>query len=116
MVKGADFISFTVNSPVRIEGGDGFDTLTVVGTEFGDDFLVNEYGVFGGGLFITYDGIEKLAVDALEGNDRFFIAGTSEGVEVEIVGGLGSDTFNVGGELTASRSRSCPIVSMETQV
>ena len=95
--QGADFIAFTVNAPVRIEGGDGFDTLTVVGTEFGDDFLVNEFGVFGGGLFITYDGIEKLVVDALEGNDRFFIAGTSEGVEVEIVGGLGSDTFNVGG-------------------
>ena len=95
--QGADFIAFAVNAPVRIEGGDGFDTLTVVGTEFGDDFLVNEFGVFGGGLFVTYVGIEKLVIDALEGNDRFFIAGTSEGVEVEIVGGLGSDTFNVGG-------------------
>ena len=48
--QGADLISFTVNAPVRIEGGDGFDTLTVVGTEFGDDFVVNEFGVFGGGL------------------------------------------------------------------
>lgn len=95
--QGADFISFTVNAPVRIEGGDGFDTLIVVGTEFGDDFVVNDYGVFGGGLFITYNGIEKLTVDALEGNDRFFIASTSDKVEVEIVGGLGSDTFNVGG-------------------
>ena len=95
--QGADLISFTVNAPVRIEGGDGFDTLTVVGTEFGDDFVVNEFGVFGGGLFITYSGIEKLKVDALEGNDRFFISGTAEDVEVEIVGGLGSDTFNVGG-------------------
>ena len=36
-------------------------------------------------------------MDALEGNDRFFISGTAEDVEVEIVGGLGSDTFNVGG-------------------
>ncbi|MDB4265389.1 hypothetical protein N9891_01425, partial [bacterium] len=95
--QGADFISFTVNAPVRIEGGDGFDTLTVVGTEFGDDFVVNEFGVFGGGLFVTYAGIEKLKVDALEGNDRFFISGTAENVEVEIVGGLGSDTFNLGG-------------------
>ena len=25
---GADFIAFTVNAPVRIDGGDGFDTLT----------------------------------------------------------------------------------------
>src|SRR4029078_227046 len=32
--QGADFISYTVNAPVNIEGGDGFDTLTVIGTEF----------------------------------------------------------------------------------
>jgi hypothetical protein len=44
--QGADFISFTVNAPVRIDGGDGFDTLTVVGTEFGDDFVTSR-GVFG---------------------------------------------------------------------
>ena len=94
---GADAITYTVNAPVNIEGGDGFDTLIVVGTEFGDDFVVNDSGVFGGGLYITYDGVEKVVVDALEGNDRFFIASTSEGVEVEVVGGLGSDTFNVGG-------------------
>ena len=42
--QGADFIAFTVNAPVHIEGGDGFDTLTVVGTEFGDDFVVNDAG------------------------------------------------------------------------
>ena len=95
--QGADFVAFTVNAPVRIEGGDGFDTLTVIGTEFGDDFVVNEQGVFGAGLFITYTGLERVVVDALEGNDRFFIESTSEDVAIEIVGGVGSDTFNVGG-------------------
>jgi hypothetical protein len=95
--QGADFISFTVNAPVRIDGGDGFDTLTVIGTEFGDDFVVTDKGVFGAGLYITYTGLEKIVVDALEGNDRFFIASTSDKVAVEIVGGLGSDTFNVAG-------------------
>ncbi|MFT5526548.1 MAG: hypothetical protein ACI9HK_004525, partial [Pirellulaceae bacterium] len=95
--QGADFIAFTVNAPVRIEGGDGFDTLTVIGTEFGDDFVVTESGVFGGGLFITYGGLEKVEIDALEGNDRFFIESTNENVVVEIIGGLGSDTFNVSG-------------------
>src|SRR5262249_29121338 len=95
--QGADFISYTVNAPVRIDGGDGFDTLTVIGTEFGDDFVINNTGVFGAGLFITYTGIERLVVDALEGNDTFFIASTSPNVAVEIYGGLGSDTFNVGG-------------------
>src|SRR5690606_21344373 len=33
----------------------------------------------------------------LEGNDTFFIASTSETVALEVVGGLGGDTFNVGG-------------------
>ena len=36
-------------------------------------------------------------VDALEGNDRFFIRSTNENVALELVGGMGSDTFNVGG-------------------
>ena len=95
--QGADFISYTVNAPVRVEGGDGLDTLTVVGTEFGDDFVVTDRGVFGAGLFVTYAGIEKLVVDAQEGNDRFYVASTSETVALEILGGLGSDVFNIGG-------------------
>jgi hypothetical protein len=105
--QGADFIAFTVNAPVRIDGGDGFDTLTVIGTEFGDDFVINEDGVYGAGLFITYTGLEKVVVDAIEGNDRFFIESTSEDLAIEIVGGLGSDTFNVGG----SNGRAVTVVS-----
>ncbi len=42
--QGADFISYTVNAPVRIDGGDGLDTLVVVGTEFGDDFVITDAG------------------------------------------------------------------------
>jgi hypothetical protein len=95
--QGADFIAFTVNAPVRIDGGDGFDTLTVIGTEFGDDFVINDQGVYGAGLFVSYTGLEKIVVDALEGNDRFFIESTSAGVAMEVVGGLGSDTVHVGG-------------------
>ena len=95
--QGADLVSYTVRDPVNIDGGDGFDTLIVLGTEMGDDFVINASGIFGGGLFITYGAIEKLVVDAAEGNDTFFVGGTGDGVEVEIVGGLGSDTFNVGG-------------------
>ena len=95
--QGADFISYTVNAPVNIEGGDGFDTLTVIGTEFGDDFVITERGILGAGLFVRYGGLEKVVVDALEGNDTFFIQSTSESLAIEIVGGLGSDTFHVGG-------------------
>ena len=46
---GADFIQYAVNAPVNINGGDGFDTVIVIGTEFGDDFVVTAHGVFGAG-------------------------------------------------------------------
>ena len=32
------------NAPVNIDGGDGFDTVIVIGTEFGDDFVVTKDG------------------------------------------------------------------------
>jgi hypothetical protein len=95
--QGADFISYTVNAPVRIEGGDGLDTLTVVGTEFGDDFIVTGDGIIGAGLYVSYSGIEQTVVDGAEGNDTFFIASTNENVDTQLYGGLGSDTFNVAG-------------------
>ncbi|MDD5049199.1 MAG: hypothetical protein PHH09_09750, partial [Methanoregulaceae archaeon] len=95
--QGADFIEYTVNAPINIDGGDGFDTLTVVGTEFGDDFVVTDKGVYGAGLPVRYGGIEKVSLDGMEGNDTFFIASTDENVQVEIYGGRGSDTFNVSG-------------------
>ncbi|MBW1916222.1 MAG: hypothetical protein JRI86_15025, partial [Deltaproteobacteria bacterium] len=95
--QGADFIEYTVNAPINIEGGDGFDTLTVVGTEFGDDFVVTDQGIYGAGLPVRYGGIEKVSLDGMEGNDTFFIASTDENVAVEIFGGRGSDTFNVSG-------------------
>src|SRR5688572_15772440 len=34
--KGKDLITYTVNAPVHIDGGEGSDTLIVVGTEFAD--------------------------------------------------------------------------------
>ncbi|MFT7227617.1 MAG: hypothetical protein ACI8PW_000192, partial [Methylophilaceae bacterium] len=99
--KGADFITYTVNSPVRIEGGDGLDTLTVIGTEFADKYMVTDQGIFGAGLFVQYAGVEHIVLDAQAGNDQFNIASTKEGVTVTLVGGLGSDTFNIAGNLSS---------------
>ena len=107
--QGADFISYTVNAPVNISGGDGLDTLTVVGTEFGEDFVVTEDGIYGGGLAISYDGIENLVLDAMAGNDTFFIAGTRDDVAVTLIGGLGSDTFNLGGGNVDANGKEIPI-------
>ena len=70
----------------------------MIGTEFGDDFVVTDKGVFGAGLFITYTGIEKVVVDALEGNDRFFIADHErERRRSRSSAAVGCDTFNIGG-------------------
>jgi len=94
---GADTIKYAVNAPVGIDGGDGFDTVQVIGTEFSDDFVITDYGVFGAGLNVTYVNIERLKVDGAEGDDRYFVLSTDANVVTEIDGGLGSDTFFVGG-------------------
>ena len=51
---GADLIQYAVNAPVNIDGGDGFDTVVVIGTEFNDDFVVTSNGVFGAGLNVNF--------------------------------------------------------------
>ncbi|SMP65938.1 Ca2+-binding protein, RTX toxin-related [Neorhodopirellula lusitana] len=95
---GADLVQYAVNAPVSINGGDGFDVLTVIGTEFGDDFVVTENGVFGAGLTINFTRIESLRIDGAEGNDRFYVKSTSETFLTELFGGLGEDTFNLSGD------------------
>ena len=94
---GADTILYVLNAPVGIDGGDGFDTVRIIGTEFADDFVVTDTGIFGGGLNVSYVNIEKLVADGAEGDDRFFIQSTGLDVVTEIDGGLGSDSFFVGG-------------------
>jgi Ca2+-binding RTX toxin-like protein len=95
---GADLVQYAVNAPVNIDGGDGLDTVIVIGTEFADDFVVTEDGVFGAGLNVNFVGIEILRVDGAEGDDRFFVLSTGENFMTEIFGGLGSDTFNMAGD------------------
>jgi hypothetical protein len=114
------FVKVNPNDPkapfTNINGGQGADFISVHGERAGAHrrrrrlrhadrgrhrvrrrLRVNDKGVYGAGLFVTYTGLEKIVLDALEGNDRFFIESTSEGVRCEIIGGLGSDTFHVGG-------------------
>jgi len=93
---GADYISYAVNAPVRIAGGDGLDSLTIIGTEFADDYVITDNAIYGAGRYTTYEGIEQLIVDALEGNDEFYVFSTPADTAVKIIGGLGSDTVNVG--------------------
>ena len=95
---GADFIQYVINAPVSIDGGDGLDTIRVIGTEFSDDFVITKDGVFGAGLNVKFVGVEVLTIDGAEGDDRFFVQSTDPGVKTVVFGGLGSDSFNIAGD------------------
>jgi Ca2+-binding RTX toxin-like protein len=95
----ADLIQYALNAPVNIDGGDGMDEIRVIGTEFSDDYVITSKGVFGAGLNVNFVNIEVLKVDGAEGNDRFFVQSTEMDLVVKLVGGLGSDSFNVGGDV-----------------
>jgi hypothetical protein len=94
---GTDTIQYAINAPVAIDGGDGFDTLIVLGSEFADDFVITKDAIFGAGLNVDFQGIEKVEVDGLEGDDNYYVLSTSENFVTTIFGSKGSDTFNVAG-------------------
>ncbi len=99
--SGDDYIEYNVNAPVSINGGGGSDTVSAIGTEGDDVFLVTANGIFGAGLTITVDGVEEfLEVDGLDGHDTFYIQSTADGVITRLIGGYGSDAFIVTGDLT----------------
>ena len=100
---GADHIQYAVDAPVNIDGGDGFDTVIVIGTEFNDDFVITPTGVFGAGLNVNFVNIETLVVDGGAGDDRFFVLGTGPNFTTEIDGGLGSDLVSVEGPTPGQR-------------
>ncbi|MCB9929003.1 MAG: hypothetical protein H6844_06280 [Alphaproteobacteria bacterium] len=97
---GQDEVRYNVNAPVSVEGGTGFDKLVILGTEFPDDIAITKDGIFGAGLNVRYSTIEVVEVDGLEGDDEFFIQSTAFGVAYRVIGGLGSDTINVAGDVT----------------
>ena len=97
---GDDTVQYNVNAAVNIDGGEGFDSIVVLGTESDDNFVITDLGVFGAGLTVFYENAESVQIDGLEGNDSFFIQSTAADVVTTVIGGLGSDTFNVGGDIT----------------
>ena len=97
---GDDEVRYNVNAPVSVDGGNGFDKLVILGTEFPDDFVITDKGVFGAGLNVRFANVEVLEVDGLEGDDVFHVQSTAFGVATRIIGGLGSDIVNVTGDIT----------------
>ena len=101
---GRDIIRYAINAPVAIDGGDGYDTVIVVGTEFADTFVITANGVYGAGRFVSYVNVERLVVDGQEGNDTFYVQSTNANVETRIIGGLGSDRVEVAGRAPVVQS------------
>lgn len=97
---GDDEVQYNVNAPVSADGGTGFDKIVILGTEFADDFVITAKGVFGAGVNVRYTTMEVVEVDGLEGDDEFFVQSTAFGVAYRVIGGLGSDTINVTGDVT----------------
>jgi Ca2+-binding RTX toxin-like protein len=96
-----DYFEYNINAPVSINGGLGFDTVVAIGTEMADAFIITDEGIFGAGLNIRLDGVEEaIEVDGLEGDDTFYIMSTRDKVITTVIGGLGSDTFNIAGDVT----------------
>ena len=97
---GEDEVQYNVNAPVSIDGGTGFDKVVILGTEFADDIVITDKGIFGGGLNVRYTTVEVVEIDGLEGDDEFFVQSTAFGVAYRVIGGLGSDTINIAGDVT----------------
>ncbi len=97
---GNDTIEYNINAPLDIEGGTGFNTLVLLGTEANDTFVVTKDGVYGGGLNVSYTNIQAVTIDTLEGNDTVYVESTPQNVVTTINGGAGGDTFVVGGDVT----------------
>ena len=100
--SGNDTIEYNINAPVDIEGGTGFNTLVLLGTEANDTFVITSTGIFGGGLNIAYTNIQAITIDGLEGNDTFYVLSTPYDVVTTINGGDGGDTIDVGGDVTGA--------------
>jgi hypothetical protein len=99
---GDDVIEYNINAPVSIDGGAGVDTVVVVGTDSPTTSSSRWTASWAPGLNVEYSAIERLDVDGMEGDDRFFVLSTHPRVLTTIIGGLGSDTVDVGGDVTGT--------------
>ncbi len=97
---GEDEVQYNINAPVSVDGGTGIDKVVLLGTEFADDIVVTATSINGAGINLRYTTVEIVEIDGLEGDDEFFVLSTAFGVAYRIIGGLGSDTINVAGDVT----------------
>ena len=115
-----DDFKYVKNDLLSIDGGDGTDTYTVIGTEANDGFIigVDESGeltvdvckIDGNGLPDPGDcaiesdikSVEMIAAIGLEGDDVFWVQATIASSLVELYGGEHSDRFVIGDGLLSA--------------
>ncbi len=106
--NGTNHIEYNINAPVSIDGGDGVNTVVVIGSGLGDNFVITRDGVEGAGLNVSMTNVQILEVDGIAGNNNFYVLSTAPGEVVTLIGGAGNDTFNVAGDVTT------PIIAENT--
>lgn len=78
--SGTDTITYLQNSPVHINGGDGFDTIIVNGSKLDDVFIITGTTVeVVGSRVVDYVEIESLEVNGRKGMDTFTVDTTIDG-------------------------------------
>ena len=98
---GNNQIEYNINAPVAIDGGSGINTVTVLGSGFGDSFVITNQGVVGAGLNVSMTNVSILQVDGVAGNNVFYVLSTAPGEVVTLIGGTGNNnTFDVAGDVT----------------
>ena len=99
--SGSSQIEYNINAPVAIDGGSGVNTVTVLGSGFGDSFVITNQGVEGAGLNVSMTNVSILQIDGVAGNNAFYVLSTAPGEVVTLIGGTGNNnTFNIAGDVT----------------
>jgi Ca2+-binding RTX toxin-like protein len=122
---GVDYVEYAKNAAVEVHGGDGFDTLMFVGTEFQDGILVSngtaqichvkdlEKGILDTDECsfetVLYDEIESVGIQALGGNDLILILSTGtpggDRTQMKVFGGEHDDVIYIGRDNTSEYSK-----------
>ncbi|MGE8672033.1 MAG: beta strand repeat-containing protein [Achromobacter kerstersii] len=94
--------NYVINGAVSMDGGDGINTYTVLGSEDADAFVLTQEGIRGAGLNTSYQNIQRVNLDAREGNDHIYVLSTRSNVITTLIGGRDSDTFDLSGDVTGN--------------
>ena len=96
---GSDRYSYLQNAPVKISGGDGFDTIVINGTPIGDVIVVTQKFVAGAGRQVVFENdVERIEINGGGGDDQIYILGANKNIETVVRGGSGNDTIHLGGD------------------